>query len=304
MVDKVWGAVPDFHEYYEIPNGMFRDKVPAYDERVVRELLVNALVHRPYSQAGDIFVNLHPDRLEIVNPGRLPFGVTVSTLLHASVRRNPGLARVFHDLELMENEGTGIDVIYKTLLSQARPVPVVDEGARLDRVSVTVWRQLENPRLVDFMEKADQSIHLTTREMICLGILAQSDGLKALDLVARLGLEETEDLKGWLGRLPGLDVIQASGRTRGMRYFAAPALLKSLDFSASTSLARIQPHRLDALIYEDVIRYPNSAISDIEGRVGKEIGRSQIKRALARLVEANRLELSGKGRWTTYKVTG
>ena len=84
----------------------------------------------------------------------------------------------------------------------------------------------------------------------------------------------------------------------------APALLKSLDFSASTSLARIQPHRLEALIYEDVRRFPDSAISDIEGRVGSEIGRSQIRRALARLVEADRLEASGTRRWTTYKVVG
>jgi ATP-dependent DNA helicase RecG len=32
--------------------------VPAFDEIVVRELLVNALVHRPYTQRGDIFLNL------------------------------------------------------------------------------------------------------------------------------------------------------------------------------------------------------------------------------------------------------
>jgi hypothetical protein len=36
--------------------------LPAYDELVVRELLVNALVHRPYTQRGDIYLNLYPDR--------------------------------------------------------------------------------------------------------------------------------------------------------------------------------------------------------------------------------------------------
>ena len=80
----------------------------AYAEKVLRELLVNALVHRPYTQRGDIFLNLHPDRLEVVNPGRLPLGVTPQTILHASRRRNDGLARVFHDLGLMEREGSGL----------------------------------------------------------------------------------------------------------------------------------------------------------------------------------------------------
>jgi ATP-dependent DNA helicase RecG len=47
LVDAVWQGVPDFRESYEIPEGLFRSSVPAYDEIVVRELLVNALVHGP-----------------------------------------------------------------------------------------------------------------------------------------------------------------------------------------------------------------------------------------------------------------
>lgn len=76
LIEAVWQEVPDFRESYELPDGLFRQNVPAFDEVVVRELLVNALVHRPYTQRGDIFLNLHPDRLEIVNPGLLPLGVT------------------------------------------------------------------------------------------------------------------------------------------------------------------------------------------------------------------------------------
>ena len=69
LIEAVCGEVPDFRETFELPHGMFRRQIPIYDERVVRELLVNALVHRPYTQRGDIFLNLHPDRLQIVNPG-------------------------------------------------------------------------------------------------------------------------------------------------------------------------------------------------------------------------------------------
>ncbi len=116
LIESVWNGIPDFRERYELPDGLYRQHVPAFDEVVVRELLVNAIVHRPYTQRGDIFLNLHPDRLEVVNPGLLPMGVTPQNILHASVRRNDQLARLFHDLKLMEREGSGFDKIFEILL--------------------------------------------------------------------------------------------------------------------------------------------------------------------------------------------
>ncbi|NQY84196.1 MAG: putative DNA binding domain-containing protein, partial [Alcanivorax sp.] len=49
LVEAVWRDVSDFRERYELPDGLYRQHVPAFDEIVVRELLVNALVHRPYT---------------------------------------------------------------------------------------------------------------------------------------------------------------------------------------------------------------------------------------------------------------
>jgi ATP-dependent DNA helicase RecG len=153
LVDAIWREVPDFRESYEVAEGLYRRSVPAYDEKVVRELLVNALVHRPYTQQGDIYLNLHPERLEVVNPGRLPLGVTPRNMLHASRRRNEGLARVFHDLGLMEREGSGFDLIYDRLLSQGRPAPVPEEGA--DWVKVTIQRRIAKPEVMRLLTEAD-----------------------------------------------------------------------------------------------------------------------------------------------------
>jgi hypothetical protein len=114
--------VPDFRESYEVPDGMFRASVPAFEESVVRELLVNALVHRPYTQRGDIYLNLDPEKLEVVNPGRLPLGVTPKNILHASRRRNDGLARVSpHRLRALVLEdverypGSGISAVHRRI---------------------------------------------------------------------------------------------------------------------------------------------------------------------------------------------
>lgn len=298
LIEAVWQEVPDFRERYELPDGLYRQNVPAFDEIVVRELLVNALVHRPYTQRGDIFLNLHPDRLEVVNPGPLPLGVSPQNVLHTTVRRNEHLARLFHDLKLMEREGSGFDKIFEVLLSQGRPAPELIETH--DRVQVTVRRRILKPEVIDFIAKADQTYQLTQRERIALGLLAQHDALTARELVTSLELPSVEALQPWLKRLLDWQLVQSAGRTQATRYFVDPSLLRSLQFTGETTLKRIEPHRLAALVLEDLQRYPRSAISDIHQRVGGEIHPKQVKRALEELIERGEVRFEGNKRWRRY----
>ena len=298
LIEAVWVEVPDFRERYELPDGLYRQNVPAFDEVVVRELLVNALVHRPYTQRGDIFLNLHPDRLEVVNPGPLPLGVTPQNVLHTTVRRNEHLARLFHDLKLMEREGSGFDKIFEVLLSQGRPAPELIETH--DRVQVTVRRRILKPEVIDFIAKADQTYQLTQRERIALGLLAQHDAMTARELAAVLELRSVEAMQPWIKRLLEWDLIQSAGRTQATRYFVDPGLLRHLDFAGETTLKRIEPHRLAALILEDLKRYPESAIGDIRQRIGSEIHPRQVKRALDGLVDKGEVRFEGDKRWRRY----
>jgi ATP-dependent DNA helicase RecG len=300
LIEAVWLEVPDFREHYELPDGLYRQNVPAFDEIVVRELLVNALVHRPYTQRGDIFLNLHPDRLEVVNPGPLPLGVTPQNVLHTTVRRNEHLARLFHDLKLMEREGSGFDKIFEVLLSQGRPAPELIETH--DRVQVTVRRRILKPEVIDFIAKADQTYQLTQRERIALGLLAQHDALTARELATTLELSSVEALRPWLKRLLDWDLVQSAGRTQSTRYFIDPALLRNLDFVGGTTLKRIEPHRLLALIVEDIGRYPQSKIGDIHQRIGLEIPRSRIRRGIEQLLKNGKLHSEGVRSGTRYRL--
>lgn len=300
LIESVWLDVPDFRERYELPDGLYRQNVPAFDELVVRELLVNALVHRPYTQRGDIFLNLHPDRLEVVNPGPLPLGVTPQNVLHTTVRRNEHLARLFHDLKLMEREGSGFDKIFEVLLSQGRPAPELIETR--DRVQVTVRRRILKPEVIDFIAKADQTYQLTQRERIALSLLAQQEAMTARELTAVLELHSVEALQPWIKRLLQLALIRSAGRTQATRYFVDPGLLRTLNFVGGTTLKRIEPHRLAALIVEDVGRYPNSKIGDIHERIGLEIPRSRIRRGIEQLVKAGKLMAEGVKSGTRYRL--
>ena len=298
LIEAVWLEVPDFRERYELPDGLYRQNVPAFDEIVVREILVNALVHRPYTQRGDIFLNLYPDRLEVVNPGPLPLGVTPQNVLHTTVRRNEHLARLFHDLKLMEREGSGFDKIFEVLLLQGRPAPELIEPH--DRVQVTVRRRILKPEVIDFIAKADQTYQLTQRERIALGLLAQHDALTARELATTLELPSTEMLQPWLKRLLEWHLVQSAGRTQATRYFVDPGLLRSLKFTGETTLKRIEPHRLAALVLEDLQRYPRSAISNIHRRIGGEIHPKQVKRALEELIGRGAVRFEGNNRWRRY----
>lgn len=300
LIEAVWLEVPDFRERYELPDGLYRQNVPAFDEIVVRELLVNALVHRPYTQRGDIFLNLHPDRLEVVNPGPLPLGVTPQNVLHTTVRRNEHLARLFHDLKLMEREGSGFDKIFEVLLSQGRPAPELIETH--DRVQVTVRRRILKPEVIDFIAKADQTYQLTQRERIVLGLLAQHDALTARELADTLELPSVVALQPWLKRLHDWHLVQSAGRTQATRYFVDPGLLRSLKFTGETTLKRIEPHRLLALIVEDVGRYPGTKIGKIHQRVGLEIPRSRMRRAVEQLVKDGKLSPEGLRSGTRYHL--
>ena len=300
LVRAVWEALPDFRETYEIPDGLIRARVPAYEEAVVREVLVNALVHRPYTQRGDIVVSLYPDRLEVTNPGRLPIGITPRNILHASVRRNEGLARVFHDLELMEREGSGFDLLFERLLASGRELPKVCEGT--DSVRVTVPRRVIHPGAIRLLEAADQRYQLRQRERIVLGLLAQAESFTSTELAARLELEGDERLRDWLGRLVDLGLVKRSGRTTATRYAVPPELLRASGLDLQTTLTSVQPHRLRALILEDLERYPDSSLGDVHRRVGKEIPERTFRRAMVELVERGKVLAQGEFRWRTYRA--
>ena len=86
LIENIWQYIPDWKESYEISEGLWRKEIAAYDEKVVRELLCNAMVHRPYTMRGDVFIKFYTDRMTITNPGVLPIGVTVNNILQKTQR--------------------------------------------------------------------------------------------------------------------------------------------------------------------------------------------------------------------------
>lgn len=301
MINSVWERVPEWKESSEITEGMFRRNILAYPEKVVRELLSNALVHRPYTVRGDIFINIHPDHIEVVNPGRLPLGVTVKNILHTTKKRNEHMAAVFYALHLMEREGSGYDMMYETLLANGKPIPMVTEGD--DSVSVSVYRRIINEEVIKVMQHADQRYDVKQKQLICLGLIALHESLTASELIRILNLKDADALRSWLRLLIEKDiVVSTEDRSKAKEYRVNPDILRVSEYKGKTSLKRIEDYRLKELILEDLKIYKTASLSEIQKRIGEEIPSRKIWNQLQKLANNGTILKIGKNKWQKYQI--
>jgi predicted HTH transcriptional regulator len=113
----------------------------------VREAVINALVHADYAQRGaPIRLSLFDDRLELENPGLLPFGLTVEDILQGvSKLRNRVIGRVFKELGLIEQWGSGIGRMIDTCRELGLPEPSFEEVGWHFRVTLRKERSALRP---------------------------------------------------------------------------------------------------------------------------------------------------------------
>ena len=110
IVDRAWDFVRRNTTSSARLEGAQRHERWEYPEEVLREVLVNALVHRDYSIVGtDVMLTIFSDRLEIQSPGRLPNTVTVEGM-RSGMRyaRNQTLVNVMRDYGYVDARGMGI----------------------------------------------------------------------------------------------------------------------------------------------------------------------------------------------------
>lgn len=88
-----------------------------YPAEAIKEVLVNAVLHRDYSLNDDIHVKIFDNRLEISSPGKLPGYMSVANIYEERFSRNPNLVRMLHNLPnpLNHDIGEGLDTVKNEL---------------------------------------------------------------------------------------------------------------------------------------------------------------------------------------------
>jgi ATP-dependent DNA helicase RecG len=121
----------------QLPSGV-RPRIRLIPDRAVREALVNALIHRDYRYAEPVDVEFVGTQLVVTSPGGFPEGITENNIIsERSHPRNAALTKVFRSLRLAEQEGVGVDRMFRDMVSVGHAVPTIaDRGGRVRCVLV------------------------------------------------------------------------------------------------------------------------------------------------------------------------
>ncbi len=182
------------------PGEIFREDRQPVPAEALREIILNAVMHRDYTQPGGyVAIAVFDDRIEVRSVGGLPRGVSAESLsgTHKSIRRNPLIAGAFHRTGAVEIWGRGTNrvieecqrhgieapifedrdgVVYVTFRAQIGPeaglTPHAGLKSGLSRDQVQVLESAVDPRpLADLMAVSGRSSRTKFRNAVIKPLL-------------------------------------------------------------------------------------------------------------------------------------
>lgn len=137
-IRRAEGAVRDeLMQSFSLPEGaLAREDEPALPLRVIREAIVNAVMHRSYRIHGAIQIIRYANRLEVRNPGH---SIKAEEQLGepGSETRNPRIAAVLHDVNVAETKDSGIRAMRELMQAHDLLPPTFESSRRPDQFVAT-----------------------------------------------------------------------------------------------------------------------------------------------------------------------
>jgi ATP-dependent DNA helicase RecG len=191
----------------------------------LREVLVNALIHRRYTDPGGaVSVAIYDDRIEVASDGPLPFGLTPKDLVgqHFSRPRNPLIAEVFYKRGLIEKWGRGTNRVIEACANAGLPVP--EFAVIASNTVVTFHAQVGAiPILSDRRKELGE---LDQRVLRAIG----QDTLRLSQIADRLGPPVPQrTLRRVLAQLKDKGFVESIGKARATVYRLVPGRPVGID---------------------------------------------------------------------------
>lgn len=217
IADNCFAQLKSEIQQKELSFGLFHEFIEDYSEVVLRELLINAIVHRDYSRQQVIEIRKYPSYLEIESPGMFPEGVDETNFLRKTNPRNPNIIDVFRAIKYAEKAGSGFDKIFADLLSKGKklPTPTVTATSILFRIDAEIC----SDKLIELSLQYKQ---LEGKDMDMEKLLVLNEIINRKK-ISFLELEEAPFIsKGQLRRviseLHDLEFVETTGKTSGLKY--------------------------------------------------------------------------------------
>ena len=205
VLDDVWRLVNQRNDRQPFQQGFFVWDVPTFNERVVREAVLNAVSHRDYRHGSSVFVRQYPQRIEIVSPGGFPSGITPENVLRQQNPRNRRIAEVLAKCGLVERAGQGFDLIFRECIRESKRLP--DFSHTDDHtVWLTLHGDIKDPEFLRFLEEIGHE------QVAAFGL----DDFLVVDLVRR-EQRVPDSFRSRVEHLLERGIIERVGRGRGGR---------------------------------------------------------------------------------------
>jgi ATP-dependent DNA helicase RecG len=176
---------------------LFREEIPAIPATVVREAIVNALMHRSYRISQPVQIIRYANRVEIKNVGH---SLVPDDRLGepGSLARNEKIAAILHEVGLAETKGSGIRAMQRLMQSAGLSVPFFESDRANDTFTATLLTH-----------------HLLSKEdLFWLAKFKDygltDDELKAMVVMREMGALTSADYR----RLNGVDILTANRKLR------------------------------------------------------------------------------------------
>jgi ATP-dependent DNA helicase RecG len=205
--------------------GVNREDIYEIPLEVLREALVNALMHRDYSITGtQVSVEVYDDRVEIVNPGGLPKGLSVRNLGTVSIRRNELIADLFFRLHKVERIGMGIRKMKEAMVAAGlrEPAFATDAFFRATFHRSPEFAMKEGMPFTGVVERkrreittqktTQKSTQKTTQKILAL--IQEKPEITRQEMADKLGITDS-GVKYHLEKMQGKGLLRRVGPDRG-----------------------------------------------------------------------------------------
>ena len=200
--DRVWELINLRNDKQHYQDGLFVFDIFTFNERVVRETLLNAVSHRNYQLSGSVFMRQYRDRLVVESPGGLPEGVTLTNILDRQSPRNRRIAEIFALCGLVERSGQGMNLIYELSIKEAKSLPDF-KGTDDHLVRITLDGLVLDKKLLLLLNKIgnEQLESLSTDDFIVINSLFHEQKLP-------------DSLRPHIKKLIDMGIIENTGRSK------------------------------------------------------------------------------------------
>lgn len=295
MINDLWFTINLRNGSIPIQEGAYIFDVPFFNEEVIRESINNAITHRDYRIASEVVIKQFPQRLDIINAGGFPIGVTIDNLLSTpSTPRNRLLADVLQKTGIVERSGQGVDKIYYNTLSEGKAEPDYSESNNFQvclKLSAVI-KDRAFALFIDSIQKdLSEEMKLSVLEIITLNkIKDKKTSKKELDVEV-------------INALLKKQLIEKRGKTNAIFYILSKDYY---EFAEEKSKYYKFQELDDSQVLNHIIQFLNTEgkakMLDLVNLFSGRLTRRQVRLRVDKFIESKLITKTGTGKTGNYSI--